>query len=303
MRRICVSFVLFKVSIHATLAGGDNRQYFWRGFCGCVLSTPPSRVATPCSHFITFSAPMFLSTPPFAGGDVLLLCHGFQQHVSIHATLAGGDLGNGISFANKNTFLSTPPSRVATLVAQIHHDMLVVSIHATLAGGDVRITLFSNSGAMFYPRHPRGWRPLMSHLPSMKITCFYPRHPRGWRPVAGRTSNPCIAEFLSTPPSRVATCYIWYSTRKTFCFYPRHPRGWRQRELLENLPSSMFLSTPPLAGGDRSGRAAGGAVPGCFYPRHPSRVATANPRECTKMYSVFFAQKGKKKLSVKSKII
>ena len=56
--------------------------------------------------------------------------------VSIHATLAGGDIfmpnNNGFSSA----FLSTPPSRVAT---------------AKNSTGE-------NSLKCFYPRHPRGWR-------------------------------------------------------------------------------------------------------------------------------------------------
>ena len=33
---------------------------------------------------------------------------------------------------------------------------------------------------------------------------FYPRHPRGWRPVTGSLAYG-DSEFLSTPPSRVAT--------------------------------------------------------------------------------------------------
>ena len=59
------------------------------------LSTPPSRVAT------------------YESTDEYLI-----DNVSIHATLAGGDvsylLGNGVTFG----FLSTPPSRVATVEMQ-----------------------------------------------------------------------------------------------------------------------------------------------------------------------------------------
>ena len=60
------------------------------------------------------------------------------QLVSIHATLAGGDIS---------------PIHIAPTS--------VVSIHATLAGGDcTRCCSGGWSSRRFYPRHPRGWRRL-----------------------------------------------------------------------------------------------------------------------------------------------
>ena len=47
---------------------------------------------------------------------------------------------------------------------------LHVSIHATLAGGDVDMT---------------------QGKPLTVILCFYPRHPRGWRPVY---ANQCVKQ-------------------------------------------------------------------------------------------------------------
>ena len=61
-----------RVSIHATLAGGDGLPASGSNGRGWFLSTPPSRVATR----------VFVNTPP---------CN---LEVSIHATLAGGDHGN-----------------------------------------------------------------------------------------------------------------------------------------------------------------------------------------------------------------
>ena len=58
--------------------------------------------------------------------------------VSIHATLAGGDVCSYRQSAIASMFLSTPPSRVAT--------------------GAVRPPWRSQQS--FYPRHPRGWRRL-----------------------------------------------------------------------------------------------------------------------------------------------
>ena len=77
------------------------------------LSTPPSRVAT-----LSDVGPVNIS------------------HVSIHATLAGGDAGEALGLPPEKLFLSTPPSRVATPLRREQAHDLDVSIHATLAGGD-----------------------------------------------------------------------------------------------------------------------------------------------------------------------
>ena len=100
----------------------------------------------------------------------------------------------------------------------------------------------------FYPRPPRGGRPL---LPSMAararaisihalreegdfLTCrvynmhknFYPRPPRG-----GRQQFPLfwliLLLFLSTPSARRATAALWRSAADARDFYPRPPRGGR----------------------------------------------------------------------------
>ena len=107
-------------------------------------------------------------------------------------------------FDDISMFLSTPPSRVAT-------------------GSANSIDCYSTG---FYPRHPRGWRRFTGTFESRRKSRFYPRHPRGWRLVlavvdlaavvsihATLAGGDCISllcggrssEFLSTPPSRVAT--------------------------------------------------------------------------------------------------
>ena len=100
-----------------------------------------------------------------------------------------------------------------------------VSIHATLAGGD-------------------GSTPALARC----LACFYPRHPRGWRPDH-KSYLFALFEFLSTPPSRVATAII-----------------------TSGRLSAMFLSTPP----SRVATASASAVvfAGVFLSTPPSRVAT-----------------------------
>ena len=62
--------------------------------------------------------------------------HRQTVHVSIHATLAGGDSVFRVANVITQKFLSTPPSRVATRNGKLIHHSTYVSIHATLAGGD-----------------------------------------------------------------------------------------------------------------------------------------------------------------------
>ena len=109
-------------------------------------------------------------------------------HVSIHATLAGGDAAAQRTTRVHKAFLSTPPSRVATMGAQYGVNKTEVSIHATLAGGDHHSMADSRNSFCFYPRHPRGWRRFLQDR-NASLQCFYPRHPRGWRPVFFRFSK------------------------------------------------------------------------------------------------------------------
>ena len=141
-----------------------------------------------------------------------------------------------------------------------------VSIHATLAGGDC---LWSSHGLTtwrFYPRHPRGWRPIQGRclrqwaLVSIHATLaggdFTPRAhykaiimflstPPSRVATTAQQRNSIITMFLSTPPSRVATVGDGQKISRNRRFYPRHPRGWRRREVSCSPNASMFLSTPP----------------------------------------------------------
>ena len=78
------------------------------------LSTPPSRVATMQAYFAD-EEKVFLSTPPSRVATGELQRFGESVGVSIHATLAGGDVMTLLERVINNPFLSTPPSRVATL--------------------------------------------------------------------------------------------------------------------------------------------------------------------------------------------
>ena len=126
--------------------------------------------------------------------------------VSIHATLAGGDLFTTKRPVTYVSFLSTPPSRVATLVGkdEIHAEYKFLSTPPSRVATSVCVDTVTQRTS-FYPRHPRGWRRRCRWCCPHVTTSFYPRHPRGWR-LTLLWDNNTYGTFLSTPPSRVATC-------------------------------------------------------------------------------------------------
>ena len=146
------------VSIHATLAGGDCRLRLPRRNNSGFYPRHPRgwrRVPeTPKAASIFCFYPRHprgwrltsLQTPrgsccfyprhPRGWRPPEIAAMMVPQCVSIHATLAGGDLMIAAVSTGWTSFLSTPPSRVAT-----------AALPAVQA-----------QGSCFYPRHPRGWR-------------------------------------------------------------------------------------------------------------------------------------------------
>ena len=170
------------VSIHATLAGGDSSTVILGCYTSVFLSTPPSRVATagPCQAHRRH--PRFYPRHPRGWRPTLRRAIIKILHVSIHATLAGGDQALRLTMSMLSLFLSTPPSRVATTRSLCR--------------------LIFHSG--FYPRHPRGWRRLTTIGAIKKGTVSIHATLAGGDVLLHRVEF-ASAEFLSTPPSRVAT--------------------------------------------------------------------------------------------------
>ncbi len=189
-------------------------------------------------------------------------------HVSIHATLAGGDGLKITPHAKPGKFLSTPPSRVATragagrlqrrlrfyprhprgwrldLVAD-NGDRAYVSIHATLAGGDRSRRQGCRASCRFYPRHPRGWRHFMK-LHEFQKESFLSTPPSRVATTTSPCAVPRSCTFLSTPPSRVATTGGSASVHQWQSFLSTPPsRVATCLCLFLYLYISTFLSTPP----------------------------------------------------------
>ena len=123
------------VSIHATLAGGDKLPTVQKELDDMFLSTPPSRVATVFCSSCKRSSSCFYPRHP--RGWRLPRPYSFTIHLCFYPRHPRGwRLLHSFFMLVWVLFLSTPPSRVATSV-----------------GSSV-----ADTADCFYPRHPRGWR-------------------------------------------------------------------------------------------------------------------------------------------------
>ena len=121
----------------------------------------------------------------------------------------------------------------------------------------------------FYPRPPRGGRPLFRHFdiscslflstsPAWGTTVerranipaqghFYPRPPRGGRHWETPQKDSTAAYFYPRPP-RGGRPAPTTAAAATTHFYPRPPRGGRRRPLPSPATATKFLSTSPAWG-------------------------------------------------------
>ena len=162
-------------------------------------------------------------------------------------------------------FLSTPSARRATLYNHRHAHCCQISIHALREEGDVtdlgqiklpyRISIHAlreegdrnrcfraDRSADFYPRPPRGGRPVRFLLLHVQQD-FYPRPPRGGRPraaIGGDKQKEISIHALREEGDRVR--FLRSSQRHNF--YPRPPRGGRRPASSSLLFRILFLSTP-----------------------------------------------------------
>ncbi len=140
--------------------------------------------------------------------------------ISIHASLAGGDLfglANAFPIPNFNPRLPRGRRRSP---AQAPSRAGSISIHASLAGGDDLRARIGHAVAHFNPRLPRGRRQ-RTPLPVRGKADFNPRLPRGRRRS------------------------VFNTTCSTGHFNPRLPRGRRRAKILILTSAVQFQSTPP----------------------------------------------------------
>ena len=125
-------------------------------------------------------------------------------------------------------FLSTSPAWGTTQVIQRQSGLACISIHVPRVGDDFHRLCVRAAGEYFYPRPPRGGRPVLTAARS-RGKIFLSTSP-AW----GTTMAPChlltsIALFLSTSPAWGTTCTWPPGAWPLRNFYPRPPRGGRPK--------------------------------------------------------------------------
>ena len=118
----------------------------------------------------------------------------------------------------------------------------VISIHALREEGDPPGGTIPAQTAYFYPRPPRGGRPMVPMI-SMTLGNFYPRPPRGGRPIVQQQGG-WGKLFLSTPSARRATFELPEAQPDDveFLSTPSARRATSMRCF--TLTAVIFLSTP-----------------------------------------------------------
>ena len=118
-----------------------------------------------------------------------------------------------------------------------------ISIHALREEGDSTTEKHRCGLENFYPRPPRGGRPLLCYLLNPGVQFLSTPSARR-ATVLIQLVHVDICEFLSTPSARRATTGEGEMFEQTRDFYPRPPRGGRLTALFSSSRFPEFLSTP-----------------------------------------------------------
>ena len=229
------------------------------------LSTPSARRATLTGCTTKASILQFLSTPSArrATGGAQAQRAGPRDFYP--RPPRGGRLAFARSQVHLCGFLSTPSARRATLGMEFLRILQDISIHALREEGDGRTGPSCAVSRNFYPRPPRGGRPVLFmellvilhisihalreegdyklDLDTGRIVDFYPRPPRGGRPA--QLARASAAEAISIHALREeGDRVVSDSHNLERDFYPRPPRGGRLYVLLSRCMNAQFLSTP-----------------------------------------------------------
>ena len=185
------------------------------------LSTPSTRRATVLANAVLICIAISIHALREEGDPPLAHRTETDAAISIHALHEEGDAAGRSPNIHPEPFLSTSSARRATIRRRNAERSQYISIHALREEGDRSCTRCRGRAADFYPRPPRGGRPIKG-------------------PDSVRYSI-----FLSTPSARRATrCPARAPTGRTD-FYPRPPRGGR-RDAAGVLPWDVRISIRTL---------------------------------------------------------
>ena len=150
-------------------------------WCSSYFYPRPPRGGRPAEDSANRILITFLSTPSARRATRRRRTGTVQCEISIHALREEGDQGGDGEGYTGTTFLSTPSARRATL----NPEQCEVLLHEFLSTPSARRATGAaphgeQSGCNFYPRPPRGGRPILSESIRERDN-FYPRPPRGGR--------------------------------------------------------------------------------------------------------------------------
>ena len=161
------------VSIHALREEGDGS---WRAPAlqlSKFLSTPSARRATYVPNSTMRQWKMFLSTPSARRATLPGCSTGLPRQGFYPRPPRGGRRVRSSSRQSKRVFLSTPSARRATFFVLGSIAYPSISIHALREEGDEQPIWSITTHPYFYPRPPRGGRPLAvlvyCHIPKISI--------------------------------------------------------------------------------------------------------------------------------------
>ena len=128
-----------------------------------------------------------------------------------------------------NEFLSTPSARRATgRIATICNNVAKFLSTPSARRATAMDPAQSESLPYFYPRPPRGGRPV--HSPSWGRVAEFLSTPSARRAtLLSEHFRLDAVQFLSTPSARRATAPLFLQPKGSRHFYPRPPRGGRLR--------------------------------------------------------------------------
>ena len=207
------------------------------------LSTPSARRATRLNFRASSIVGYFYPRPPRGGRRAVHRPLRGREDISIHALREEGDVELYLDDMEHRLFLSTPSARRAT------------------SGCWSTPTLRS----YFYPRPPRGGRPLLPPLDHADIQFL--STPSARRATAQNWLDRAVEDisihalreegdlwqtltveaptFISIHALREeGDCSVSGPAKQAKNFYPRPPRGGRRRRVLLVGESGLFLSTP-----------------------------------------------------------
>ena len=193
--------------------------------------------------------PAFQSTPPSREATVKFKFPFFLEFISIHASLAGGDMHSSCAGCFQKNFNPRLPRGRRLWVNFFTIDGVNISIHASLAGGDSSRRCAHCRPAYFNPRLPRGRR--LSILRASAKAARISIHAS----LAGGDAAKTIVLMVALN------------------FNPRLPRGRRLRADSHPLHAAHF--NPRLPRGRRPLRIPAWQIAGLFQSTPPSREATA----------------------------